>query len=207
MDILQTLKERRSINYFQPGETIPKETITHILEVANLAPSSNNLQPWEVIAVTDPERKKTLRQCAFNQPKVEEAAVVFIIIAHPGAAEENIDEVLDSFEKLGYREAKDREANKNGALSFIGDKESLRRKIFAVKNASLFAMSLMVAARGFGYETHPMDGFIEEEVKKHFNIAGKKIVPMLIAMGSMKKDVKLLPRAWRRPVERFTRFE
>lgn len=207
MDTIQALQERRSINYFQPGETIPQETIVQILELANLAPSSNNLQPWEVIAVTDAEKKKILRKCAFGQAKVEEAAVVFIIIAHPGAAEENIDEVLDSFEKLGYRDPKDREANKKGALTFIGEKDSLRRKIFAVKNASLFAMSVMVAAKGFGFESHPMDGFLEDEVKKNFNIPDDRIVPMLVAVGSLKKDTKLLPRAWRRPLDRFVRFE
>ncbi|MCX7678793.1 MAG: nitroreductase family protein [Spirochaetes bacterium] len=207
MDVIHALKERRSINYFQQDETIPKETIMQILEVANLAPSSNNLQPWEVIVVTSAEKKKILRKCAFDQAKVEEAAAVFIIVANPSAAEENIDEVLDSFEMLGYRNAKDREANKQGALNFIGEKESLRRKIFAVKNASLFAMCLMIAARGYGFETHPMDGFIEENVKKEFNIPQDRIIPMLIALGTLRKGVTLLPRAWRRPVERFVRFE
>lgn len=206
MDTIQALTERRAINFFQVGETVPHETIKQILEIANLAPSSNNLQPWEVIVVTNPEKKKILRQCAFNQAKVEEAAAIFIIIANPLAAEENIDEVLDSFEKLGYRDAKDREANRRGILNFLGERESLRRKIFAVKNASLFAMSLMIAAKGYGYETHPMDGFNEERVKKEFNISDDKIIPMMIALGSLRQGVQLLPRAWRRPIEKFVKF-
>lgn len=50
---------------------------------------------------------------------------------------------------------------KNTANNLYGSPDSLKRKIFAVKNASLFAMNLMIAARGFGLETHPMDGFDE----------------------------------------------
>jgi nitroreductase len=88
-----------------------------------------------------------------------------------------------------------------------GTKESLTRKIFAAKNAGLFGMNLMNAARGFGLETHPMDGFDEGAIKKEFGIPADKIIPMLIAIGHLKKGVTLLPRAFRRKVEEFTGYE
>ncbi len=204
METIQTLKERRSINFFQPDSEISKEKLRELLELANLAPSSFNLQPWKVIAVRNPERKKVLRRCAFNQPKVEEASVVLIMIADPKGVEENLERVLKSWHELGYLKPEAVESSREMAKSLYGPEESLTRKIFAVKNTALFAMTLMIAAKGLGLETHPMDGFDEEAIKKEFGIPEDKIIPMLIAMGSLKEGVKLLPRAFRRSIDEFT---
>ncbi|MGC8811652.1 MAG: nitroreductase family protein, partial [bacterium] len=63
--------------------------------------------------------------------------------------------------------------------------------------------NLMIAAKGLGLETHPMDGFDEEAIKREFNIPTNKIIPMLIAVGFLKKGITLLPRAFRRPIDEF----
>ncbi len=205
MDILETLKTRRSINFFEPGKTIPRETLDEILETANLSPSSYNLQPWEVIVVTDPERKKALRALAYNQPKVTESAAMLIMIANPGAVEDILDRVLDRNVELGYLKAEDREKTAAGPRKLYGDRESLTRKLFAVKNTAFFAMSVMTAARAYGLETHPMDGIDTEGIKKEFGIPGDRLVPLLIAIGYPKEGLKLLPRALRRPLAEFVK--
>ncbi|MFZ5907594.1 MAG: nitroreductase family protein [Nitrospirota bacterium] len=207
MDILQTIRERRSINFFEPGKTIPDHTLRDLLEIANLSPSSFNLQPWKVVVVRDPERKKTLRACAFNQPKVEEASAVLIMVADPKGLEENLGRVLDSWVELGYLKPENRETYADMARNIQKTEDSLKRKIFAVKNTSLFAMNLMLAAKGLGLETHPMDGFDEDCVKKEFGIPADKIIPMLVAVGYLKSGITLLPRPFRRDIEEFVRFE
>jgi nitroreductase len=207
MDVIQAIKERRSINFFEPGKEISDGKLNELLEIANLSPSSFNLQPWRVVVVREPQRKKILRKCAFDQPKVEDASAVLIIIADPGAVEKNGDRMLDSWQKLGYMKPEMRETYKGMIKNLYGAEDSLRRKFFAVKNTSLFAMNIMLAAKGLGIETHPMDGFDEECIKKEFNVPADKIIPMLIAVGNLKSGITLLPRAFRRNVGEFVSFE
>ncbi|MDH5769078.1 MAG: nitroreductase family protein [Nitrospirota bacterium] len=207
MDVIQVVKERRSINYFDAGKGIPEDKIMEILELANLSPSSFNLQPWKVIVVRDPERKKILRQCALNQPKVEEASAVLIMVADPKGVEENGDRVLDSWQELGYMKPEMREMYAGLMKNLYGTEDSLRRKIFAAKNTALYSMNVMVVAKGFGIDTHPMDGFDEDCIKKEFTIPNDKIIPMLIAVGYMKPGITLLPRAFRRNIKEFVKFE
>jgi putative NAD(P)H nitroreductase len=207
MDVIQAIRERRSINFFEPGVSLPVETLQGLIRIANLSPSSFNLQPWRLIVVRDPERKRVLRSCAFNQAKVEEASAVFIMIADPNGVEENLDRVLGSWQDLGFVTPEMRDTYVGMAKDLYGTKESLRRKIFAAKNTGLFAMNLMLAAKGLGLETHPMDGFDEECIKKEFAIPDDKIVPMLIAVGKLKTGITLLPRAFRREIEEFVRFD
>lgn len=207
MDVLQAIRERRSINFFESGKDIDEGRLHELLETANLACSSFNLQPWRVIVVKDQERKKVLRQCAFNQPKVEEASLVLIIIADPEAVEKNIEAVLDSWQELGYMKPDMRETYRGMAANLYGTPDSLKRKLFATKNASLFAMNLMIAAKGLGLETHPMDGFDEACIKKEFGIPEDKIIPMIIAVGYLREGVTLLPRAFRRRLEDFVSYD
>ncbi len=203
MDVIQAMRERRSINFFESGKEISDDKLMELLKIANLSPSSFNLQPWKVIV----ERKKVLRKCAFNQPKVEEASAVLIMIADPRGVEENIERVLDSWQKLGYIKPDIRQTYIEMAKNLYGSVDSLKRKIFAVKNTALFAMNLMIAAKGLDLETHPMDGFDEECIKKEFNIPEDKIIPMLVAVGYLKSGITLLPRAFRRELKEFVRFE
>ncbi len=206
MDVIDAIKGRRSINFFDPDREVPDETLYKLLELANLSPSTYNLQPWEVIAVTDPKKKAILRKCAFDQPKVTEASVMLIIIANPNAIEENIENVVRRMIELGYTKPEGEEAAKKMPYSLNGDKDSLQRKMFAVKNTAFFAMSIMLAARGLGLETHPMDGFSADKIKSEFNIPEDRIIPLLIAVGYLKPGIKLLPRAFRRDLDSFVKF-
>ena len=207
MDVIQAIKDRRSINFFEISKEIPDDKLKELINIANFSPSSFNLQSWRVIVVKDTGKKSILRKCAFDQPKVEEAPVVLIIIADPKTVEENMERVLNSWQEIGYIKAEARE-NYVGMIKNLYDTEdSLKRKLFAVKNASLFAMNLMIAAKGLGLETHPMDGFDEDSIKKEFNIPADKIIPMLIAVGNLKTGITLLPRAFRRDIEEFVKFD
>ena len=207
MDVIQAIRERRAINFFEPGKEVPDNKLKELLSIANLSPSSFNLQPWKIIVVRDPERKKILRQCAFNQPKVEEASAVLIMIADPGGVEENWERVLNSWQELGYIKPDVRPIYTEMTKNLYGTEDSLRRKIFAVKNTAFYAMNLMIAAKGLGLETHPMDGFDEGCIKKEFHIPDDKIIPMLVAVGYLKSGITLLPRPFRRELDEFVKFE
>ena len=221
MDTIQAIRERRAINFFEPGRTLPDSVLNELLGLANLAPSSFDLQPWKVIAVRDPERKKTLRECAMNQQKVEDAAAVLIMVADPDGVEENKDRVLESWQDLGFMKPEARSAYSSMMDSLYGARGSLARKLFAAKNTSLYAMTLMIAAKGMGLDTHPMDGFdeaclwservvtlsIPAVVQNLFMAKGRSIVTLMTATPSLiEAACSLNLRSWEShtPVSRET---
>lgn len=206
MNILEAIKNRRSINFFDPDRTVSDEQINELLTLANLSPSSLNLQPWEVIVVNDPRRKAILRKCSYDQPKVTEASVTLIIIANPNAIEENVDSMVKSWVDLGYIKPEEAESTRSMPFGAHGEKDSMQRKFFAIKNTAFFAMSIMLAAKGLGLETHPMDGFSSDKIKSEFNIPEDRLIPLLITVGYLKPGITLLPRAWRRDLKSFVKF-
>jgi len=54
---------RRSVRRFRP-DAVPRETIEKILDVARLAPSAGNSQPWEFVVVTDAATRARVARAA-----------------------------------------------------------------------------------------------------------------------------------------------
>ena len=56
MDVLDAIRERRSIRAFKP-DPVPREIIDKILEISQRAPSGTNTQPWHVYVCTGPVKQ------------------------------------------------------------------------------------------------------------------------------------------------------
>ena len=80
MSVKQVYESRRSVNFFDPKKEVSREVLKEIIDLAVLAPSAFNLQPWRIIAVTSPEKKELLKANANNQPKVTDAPVSLILV-------------------------------------------------------------------------------------------------------------------------------
>jgi len=204
MDTFEAFKSRRAINFFDTERDVTDGELARVLETANLAPSSFNLQPWRVVVVRGAERRKALRACAMNQPKVEEAPVVLIVVADPATPEEFFDRLHDANVEAGMAVEEGREQVRSILPKLYGEPGSVTRAVFAAKNAGFFGMSVMIAARGLGLHTHPMDGFDPDCVRREFGIPEDKLVPMLICVGHLRPGVEIGPRGMRRPVDEFT---
>jgi len=78
MDILKTIKERRSIRKYIE-KPVPKEIIEDIIDTARLAATANNIQPWEFIVVTDVKTRKQIADIT-NYGKFIEHSPVCVIV-------------------------------------------------------------------------------------------------------------------------------
>jgi len=74
MDVMQAIKERRSVRRYQE-RPVPEETLQEILEAVRLAPSASNRQDWHFVIVKDAQQRRKLAEAA-GQPFVGTAPVV-----------------------------------------------------------------------------------------------------------------------------------
>ncbi|MFI6516205.1 nitroreductase family protein [Spirillospora sp. NPDC050679] len=58
-----TMALRRTVRDFAPAP-VPEQVIDEAIRAAATAPSGANLQPWRFVVITDPERKRRLREAA-----------------------------------------------------------------------------------------------------------------------------------------------
>ncbi|MFP4686710.1 MAG: thiol peroxidase [bacterium] len=204
MNFFEIATKRRSVNFFDTEIEITESELEEIINLAALAPSGSNTQPWEVVAVKKPEAKQRLQKCAFDQPKVSEASVTLIMLADPEAFKGD-NPTYESFVRKGYMD-------EEGLEDFIEQVEDIYTGLeqadrYAVKNTALFAMSLMYSAKSLGWDTHPMIGFNPDKVKEEFQIPDKYIIPMLISLGKFDEEKELLPRNDRKAAPDFVSYD
>ena len=198
MDFKDMLVARRAINFFDPTRDVEPELLKAVVEDAANAPSGFNLQPYKIVVLRDAEAKARLRPLAMDQPKVTEAPVVLMVLAD----REGWKPGNPGFETVFAKDKKPEQRDwfVKAAQGLYG-KDTDSALAFAVKNASLFAMSLMYAATNRGLSTHPMDGFDHDAVRKAFEIPENYRIPMLIAVGYMKPGLSIHPKGWRQSYE------
>jgi len=202
----EMIEQRRSVNYFDPEFEMTKAEVKEVIDLAATAPSTMNLQPWETAVVMSAEMKEKLRSVSFDQPKVEEAAAVIVIIADTKGFARTNEAVFESNIELGYMTEEVAATYKKNAGKMFGDPESEAVKKWALINSSLFAMNLMHSASALGFDSHPMGGFNEKEVKKLLNIDEVKLIPLFVCLGKKREEKKLLKRAFRFKSEDFSIF-
>ena len=89
MDILETIKKRRSVRgYLDKG--IPEQILDRVLEAARLAPTAANKQPFKLILVTNKSTKSKLVEASRKQTFIAEAPIVVVGCAFPEESYQNI---------------------------------------------------------------------------------------------------------------------
>lgn len=61
--LYQDMKRRRTVREFS-DRPVPDEVIKNAIRAAGTAPSGANMQPWQFVVVTDPKKKREIREGA-----------------------------------------------------------------------------------------------------------------------------------------------
>jgi nitroreductase len=82
MDVLQAIKERRSIRQYSE-EAISEDQISQILEAGRWAPSRGNSQPWKFIVLNDEQIRKELAEVIPTGKFIAQAPQGIAIVVDP----------------------------------------------------------------------------------------------------------------------------
>jgi nitroreductase len=190
------VKERRSTPSFE-DVPIHAADLEKIVRTGLEAPSGYNLQPWRFIVVRDPEQKKKLREAAFGQYNLgmEEASAIVVACGDPnGWKEGDLEEVLRIGREHGYDDEVQRDNFRNAVTSFLGSSAgevSGAKPTFDlwVNRETMIAFTTMMwAAESLGYDTAPMEDFVEYKVKDVLKIPSHVRVVSMLAIGRLKGD-------------------
>src|SRR5438094_9298666 len=178
----ELVRLRRATDTFA-AESIADSDLEEILRAGLEAPSSYNLQPWRFVVVRDGNQRRKLRMAAMNQQKVEEAPVVIVACGDTLGWREDLEEVLRLGQEHGIGgDAWAQRKRKN----VTADLRSHRNMpMWVAKQTMIAATTMMWMAEALGYDTGPMEGFDEEQVRAVLTIRATVRVLFLLAVGQL----------------------
>jgi len=191
----EVLLERRATPSFD-GSEVPDDILSKIIKAGIESPSGYNLQPWRFIVVRSQEQKQRLCETAMGQPKVKEAGAVIVCCGDLDAPRgDNLDDILAESAKHGFSE----EQNKH-VKEIIGKNFSVPAgnamgifpdyAVWLNRNVMIAFTTMMWMAEALGYDTAPMEGFFEDQVKLLLDIPEQVRVVSLLAIGKRKGQDK-----------------
>jgi nitroreductase len=186
MDTLDAIHQRRSVKHFDPDHRLTAAEERQLLEAAIQAPTSFNLQHWRFVVLRDADLRRRIRALAFDQSQVTDASLL----------------VLISADVLAWRKQPERywrnapPAVRDLLVGWIGPFHEGRdwlQRDEAQRSIGMAAQTLMLAAKGLGYDSCPMIGYDLEAMAQLVNLPENHVLGPLIAIG------RALQPAWPKP--------
>ena len=193
---LHAIQSRSTTNLYDAARAIPTAQIGELVHLATRAATAFNLQNWRFIAVHSTAAKARLRAVAWDQAKITDAAVTFIICGQL-ADEKVLAHRLAPAVDAGIMPAEMVPGWVGGARSLYHEQPQ-RQRDEAVRSAAFGGAMLMQAAQAMGLGSTPMIGFDPEAIVREFGLAENEVPVLLVAIGYA------LPENWaqkpRRPL-------
>jgi nitroreductase len=206
----RVVRSRRSVRVYT-AEPIPAEVIRKCLELAVLAPSSSNLQPWEFYWVRDPQKKEQLVRYCLNQPAAATARELIVCVARLDTWRRNrtimLQILTNSRDKIPeamltyYRRIVPLACGhgpfyllsplKKLAMFLLALQKPLPRgpasksdmRVWAHKSTALACENLMLALRAFDCDSCPMEGVDATRIRKLLGLPRAAEICMVISAG------------------------
>ncbi|WP_103994422.1 nitroreductase family protein [Paenibacillus sp. UNC499MF] len=200
-DFETVLKERRSATKFIKDIELPDQELDAIFSLVKYSPSAFNLQHAHYVVVKDPAVKERVYEAANKQYKVKMASAAILVLGHMDA-HHDAGKINEGLLNLGVINKQEYNQTIEAVTAFYEDRGEAFKRDEAVRNASLSAMTFMLAAKDRGWDTCPMIGFDPDAMREALNIPDRYVPALLITIG--KEDVSgQRPRGYRKPVGEF----
>lgn len=185
MHVNEAIETRRSVKSYDPHHKMSQQEIDQLMQLAMLSPTAFNIQHWRFVLVNDPVLRHQIRAVSWNQAQVEEASLLIVLVADVNAWQKAPERYWQNAPKAAADMLVP--AIKN---YYTGNETAQRDE--AMRSCGMAAMTIMLAAKGMGYDTCPMDGFDFDAVAKLINLPSDHIPTMFITVGKALKPA--MPR-------------
>jgi nitroreductase len=191
MDIFQAIQQRRAVKHYKVNQNMPTADFTALMDAVLLAPTSYNIQHWRFVRVTDTAQREDLKAAAWGQAQVSDAAELFVLCADVNAWNDRPERYVANSPK------ETQDVLLPMMYGFYNGKEQIQRDE-AMRSCGIAAQTMMLAAKGLGYDSCPMVGFDQAKEAELICLPEGHVIAMMIAIGHAEKAA--YPRAGQLPL-------
>ena len=221
MTLQQTLERRRSVRHYGDAP-IEADTLRRCLLLAQLSPSSSNMQLYEFYHITDAAVLKQLAESCLGQKAAATAPQMVVFVTRQDLHRSRAQTVLD-FERGNIqrnsppeKQAKRIQAEEGYRTKFMPfvyarcfglfrpmmrEMSEADMRVVVHKSCGLAAQTFMLAMSEAGYDTCPMEGLDSRRVKRILNLPRGAEINMIVACGIQKEGHGIWGERYRLPFD------
>ncbi|MDE0870940.1 MAG: nitroreductase family protein [Flavobacteriales bacterium] len=219
-EFYDVVDSRRSVRIYA-DDPVPEEVMRRAMEAALKAPTSSNLQVWEIHWVRSDDKKKALIKACLGQPAAATAQELVVFVARPDLWKRNNGWMIRHLESnseapgkaIQYFKKITKIVYNQGPLGVFRPfkwlwftvrgfrKPTPREPIhkghmdtWAHKTTALAAQTFMLAVRAEGFDSCPMEGLDSKRVKRLLGLPRGAGINMAISVGKRAEGGVYGPR-------------
>ncbi|WP_209330832.1 NAD(P)H-dependent oxidoreductase [Lunatimonas salinarum] len=146
------------------GNEVPEDKLETILEAVRLTATSNGLQPFTLLLVSDLEVRKKIQQAAFNQPQIVEGSHLLVFAAWKTISEQRIRTYFEQVYRERNLPAGSLASYEQSLINRFASMSEKDQFEWAARQAYIGLGSALIAAAEERVDSTPMEGFNPEEV-------------------------------------------
>jgi nitroreductase / dihydropteridine reductase len=180
MEFKEIVQKRYAVKKFD-GQPVPEKIISELLELARLAPSALNLQPWKIKVITDARLKEQLLPASWNQPQITSCSHLLVLCANT-----DIESLVIKVDKLmleGGVPADTRNWLTATAREMSAAMPAEAKLAWAQAQVYLLAANILNGAKALGLDSCPMSGFAPQEYARILNLPDYLVPVMACPVG------------------------
>lgn len=183
MDLFTAISTRRAVKHYEPDVVMPEADFKQLMDAVILSPTSYNIQHWRFVRVTDKVVRLRMREAAWDQEQVSAASELIILCADTQAWQDRPERYwADAPEQV-------RDMLLGMLKNFYDGRDQVQRDE-AMRSCGIAAQTLMLAAKGMGYDSCPMIGFDEKQVAELIRLPQGHVIGMMIVIGKAAEPAK-----------------
>ena len=163
------------------AQSIPDACLEHVIEMARLAPSEWNFQPWRWIVVRSEAAKQHLEGATYIQAPISSAPAILICLADTLAWKSAPQHLQEMVESRKISEAESLEALRRLREYYSASPEVATRT--ALANTFVALHQILLAAAECNLCAYWVTEFNELKIKTHFHIPDHFLVAALLPIG------------------------
>lgn len=156
--LIEQLKWRYATKKMDPAKAVPQEKVDAIIEAIRLAPTSSGTQPFELMVVTNKEKRSEIQVAAGGQAQITEGSHLLVFAAWDNYTEERIDHVTQINTEARGELPMANEYYDNLKTSYL-PRDAEVNYAHAARQAYIALGVGLVAAAEHEVDSTPMEGF------------------------------------------------
>lgn len=198
MELLFNIQNRTSVRHFK-SDPVPEIVLRELVRRAGMAPSINNSQPWQFIAITNNELLKEMAEIVrkklndiFSKLTNEKHIQIKDTVIHFSTFFENAPSAIVVTSKP-YEAVIDKISSEAGLSHTELDEMRNHPKVMSIGAA---VQNILLSAVDLGYEACWVSGFMiaKNELEKHLEIKPPFELNSMVIVGKRDEPVKFKAR-------------
>ncbi|MEN0020933.1 MAG: nitroreductase family protein, partial [Planctomycetota bacterium] len=169
------------VKHFDPEHVLSDEEVRTLLEAAIQSPTSFNIQHWRFVLVKDPKTRTKIRAAGNDQAQITDASLLIVMTADTKAW-------AKSPERYWANAPKDVADLLVGWMGPFHEGDEQLQRDEAMRSIGMAMQTVMLAAKGMGYDSCPMIGFDRNAVAELIQLPSDHVIGPLVAVGKRVKD-------------------